>query len=388
MLKVDILASNERAEYESFLRKCKLCSTQFSLDWADTICEMGEDKPYFVVGKDNDEIIGVLPLYYFRSEFGNLLTTIAWHTISGIACSRNVGCRDIYKALLEYSVSLGKELDCTALSIGTSPFANHEEYYTEYLKPDYTMENFVQYVRTDEIFDKEGNLIHPNYVKRCNLSRNLEKARLHCLAVCADQNEGAVADCFEIHEKRMKELNAAPIPKKFFDSVLKHLVSNKEGRFLFAFIQEKMIAGCFFLYNEELIDAYMMSMDSDFSEYGANFLLTYHMLKWAHVNGIPILHWMSSPRRGDGVYKWKEQWGSRERTFLYLSRVFGDISQWRNMDCNELAEVYGFHYLLPFNLLKDGHSRFTSKNELASFMQSPRLNMKNSETLLHNPKVE
>jgi hypothetical protein len=381
MLKVDVLAKDERAEYESFLSKCKLCSVQFSLDWADAICELGEDEPYFVVAKDNDEIVGVLPLYYYESEFGDLLTTNAWHTISGIACSRNVGCRDIYKALLEYSVDLSKELDCTALSVCTSPFAGHEEYYTEYLKPDYMMENFIQYIRMDEIFDKNGNIVHPNYFRRSNLSRNLKKAVLQRLVVRDDQNEIAIAECFRIHEKRMKELNAASIPKRFFDSVLKHLVSNGEGRFLFAFSQEKMVAGCFFLSNEEIIDVYMMSMDSDFNECGTNFLLTYHMLKWAHRKGIPILHWMSSPRKGDGVYKWKEQWGSHERTFLYLSKVFGDISKWRNMDCNELAEAYSSHYLLPFNLLKDGHSRFTSKNALGSFMQSLSLNKENSKTL-------
>lgn len=74
---------------------------------------------------------------------------------------------------------------------------------------------------------------------------------------------------------------------------------------------------------------------------------------------------------------WKEKWGSHERRFLYLTRILGDISHWKNMDFNELKQSYRFHYLLPFNLLHS-HSRFTTKDKLVSFMPSQSGKMNSS----------
>lgn len=373
MLEVDLLTKNDEAAYENFLNECELGSIQFSLNWRDTLTGLGKDRHYFIVAKENDRIVGALPLYYYKSRFGDLLTTIAWHTISGIICHRKRDCRDVYEKILDYSLNLAGELDCLALSMNTNPFldgkARTREYHLEYLGPNYLMENFVQYVCLNEIFDEKGNIFHPNYARRSNLRRNLEKAKLHSIEISEEQTKANVNECFRIYKKRMQEIGAVPLPRKFFDSALKNLTLKEKGKFLFAFYKGKMVSGCLFLFNRRIMDVYMMCMDSEYREVRANFLLTYYMLKWAHRNGISILNWMSSPRRGDGVYNWKEQWGSHECTFLYLTKILGDISQWKNMDYSELAEAYNLHYLLPFNLLKNADSKFTSKDVLTSFMR-------------------
>ena len=87
MVTIDLLTENEEGSYRDFLARCTHCSVQYSLDWRNTIRDLGKDEPFFVVAKENNEIVGVLPLYCYRSKLGNLLTTIAWHTISGIMLS-------------------------------------------------------------------------------------------------------------------------------------------------------------------------------------------------------------------------------------------------------------------------------------------------------------
>ena len=68
---------------------------------------MKTDKPYFVVTKRNNEITGALPLYFFKSKFGNILTSNAFNTISGILCSlkKDSEQKQIYEMLLGYSIS-------------------------------------------------------------------------------------------------------------------------------------------------------------------------------------------------------------------------------------------------------------------------------------------
>ena len=120
---VDVLGKNEEDLYREFMGKISCCSAQSSLDWRNLICDLNEDEPYFVVAKRNNEIIGALPLYFFKNKLGNVLTSNAWSTISGIMCSPDVSeQKQVYEVLLDYSISLANELDCSVLSTGTNPF--------------------------------------------------------------------------------------------------------------------------------------------------------------------------------------------------------------------------------------------------------------------------
>jgi lipid II:glycine glycyltransferase (peptidoglycan interpeptide bridge formation enzyme) len=264
-------------------------------------------------------------------------------------------------------------LDCAALSIGTNPFFDGKEYYSEYFKPDYVMENFIQYIDLNEVFDKHGNAIHQNYEKRTHLARNLKKAELQKTAISDEQEKDDIYESFEIYERRMKELSVAPVPEKMFDSIYGNLVSKGRGKFLFALYQGKIISSASLIFNNRIMDIYTISIDTGYSEMRPNYLLVYYALKWANEKGISIVNWQSSPQKGDGVYRWKEQWGSHERTFFYLTKTFWDVSQLKNIGLNELKEAYNFHYLLPFNLLKgENNSKFTTKNEVSCFLSQVR----------------
>jgi hypothetical protein len=334
------------------------------------IGELGQDKPYFVIAKQKGDIVGALPLYFFRSKCGNLLTTMAWHTISGIACLKEADHVVVTKTLLEYSLNLASELDCIALSINTNPFSNDGKPCINYCKPDYTMENFLQYIDLKEIFDKRGIMTHPNYCRRTNLSRNIAKACEKEIAISEEQTKSNVDGYFRIYDKRMKELHTTPLPKRFFTAALENLVMKEKGKFIFAFYNERIVAGCMLLMSKKMINVFSLSMDSDFKNLRSNFLLIRHVLKYAYRHGVQIINWMSSPRRGDGVYRWKEQWGSHEKAFLYLTKTLADISHWKDMSWTKMAEAYNLHFVVPFNLLKNVNLQITSKDELTSFMQS------------------
>jgi len=374
MFEIAVLTNKEKEAYESFLEKCEWSLIQHSTVWRNVILDLEKDVPFFVIAKENDEIVGALPLYYYKCELGNLLTTLAWHSISGILCSeRDASCDEIYKALLDYSLVLAKDLNCIAVSVATNPFLDDKEYYLRYFNPNYVLENFIQYVNLADIFDEKGNWIHPNYLRRNSLTRNLKKAESQPTKIMDEQSQENVDEWFEIHEKRMKELDAIPIPKRMFDSVLRNMIPKGKGEFIFALHGEKMISGGLFIFNRRIMDIYMMSMDSNYNKLKSNYLLIDHMLRWAKEIGISFFNWQSSGRRNSGLYKWKEQWGSREGISLYLTKILGNISEWRELDYYTLQEAYKWHYVLPFNLLKSNSStNFTTKDELTLFLQSSK----------------
>jgi hypothetical protein len=367
---VEVLGKNEEESFRKFVEKIPCCSAQNSLDWRDFICDLGQDQPYFIIAKQNNEIIGFLPLYFFKGKYGDILTSNAWSTISGIICSPEISDKkQIYSILLDYSISLANELDCSLISIGTNPFLNDSILYSG-IEPDYVLENFIQYISINEIFSPDGSFIHPNYLKRTNLSRNLDKLNQIQIIISDEQSSKNLDQALILQEKRMRELGANSYPKNFFESALKNIALRGKGKFLFAFYNQKMIATCLFLANHNTIDVYMLCMDSDFKHLRPNFAIAKYLLNWAYNNKIPLLNWMSSPSRDRGVYNWKEQWGSKEHTFRYLTKVTGDISSWRKLTLSELANAYRFHYLLPFNLLNATCCNFTTKDELSTFFHS------------------
>jgi hypothetical protein len=361
-ISVDILEKNEEALFQDFVQKIPFCSVQNGLNWRNLICDMKKDKPYFVVTKRNNEITGALPLYFFKSKFGNVLTSNAYNTISGIQCSskKNSEQKQIHEMLLGYSISLAREMDCSVLTVGTNPFIDDQDFYSP-MQPDYVLENFVQYISMAEIFDEKGNFRHPNYLNRTNLSRNLDKLKQCELLISEEQNQEYLDQAFLLQQKRMRELGAHQLPRVFFDSALKNLSLKHQGKFLFVFYKERIIAICLFLQGHGLLDVYMLCMDSDFKDFRPNFAITKYLLEYAYKNKVQLINWMSSPTRGDGVYRWKGQWGSRERTFRYLTRIIGDVSIWRELSVQELAEAYKFHYILPFNALNVPRTPKTSK---------------------------
>ena len=161
--------------------------------------------------------------------------------------------------------------------------------------------------------------------------------------------------------------NKTVLPKELISSIKTNLALKNKGKFVFAFHEEKLIFGGVYLFDEKEIDAFMMSADSGYKKLRASYLVTRKMLEWGHNNHMSIFNWMSSPMRNDGVYRFKEKWGSNERVFFYLTKVLGDISAWRKMGYDELMDAYSFHYLLPFNLLKNNKSKFTTKEEVTSY---------------------
>ena len=370
LFKVDVLEKGYEEEYEGFLNECRNSSVQHSLDWAKVVDDLGKDKPYFAVAREKNKIVGALPLYFFKCPLGNLLTTTSWYTISGIVSSEKSFCSDIYRSLLNFATNLGKELDCAAISIGTNPFMGDESLYLENYKSDYTLENFVQYIVLSDVFSKEGIVVHPNYLSRNEFTKNLRTAQRQPITISEEPTEKNLDEWYKIHEKRMNELRATPMPKDLFTSIRSNLVSKNKGKFIFAFCEGQMLSGGVYLFNRKEMDAFMISANSDFRKLRPNYLTTFNLLEWANATGIAIFNWMSSSRRNDGVYLWKKKWGSNERTFLYLTKVLSDISEWKEMDYHELKKAYSFHYLLPFNLLKDSNCRFTTKDQLSSFTQT------------------
>ncbi|MGC2061578.1 MAG: GNAT family N-acetyltransferase [Thermodesulfovibrionales bacterium] len=347
-IEIEIVEEVTQSEdYDRFLAVCRYGFIQQSSIWRDVIKGLGPDEPYLLLARDGGNPVGAMSLYCYRGRFGNIMTSVPQPgPLGGIACQDDYPQKEVlYRELINYAVALGREKECSLLTIITNPFVNDSSYYRDFLAPEYELENFTQYIILEEIFDREGTA---EYLKRRNIVKRKLKAASSAGIEVRESTSSAELDIwYEIHSKRHKEVRAKPLEKRLFQNILNKVVPAANAKFLVAHYNNMLIGGCFYIYNRYICDAFLMSSDSDFIELGTNFALTDNFLRWSSESGRQVFNWQSSPSRLSGVYDFKKRWGSKEAGYYFFTKVLGDISRILNGNFEEVKDAYKNHFLLP-----------------------------------------
>lgn len=130
-----------------------------------------------------------------------------------------------------------------------------------YLEPDYVLENNCQVLDPASAIDGDGRFVEV----ATNVRRNLKKAKAS-LFIDEDQTETNVETRYEIHEGRHRQIGATPLPKAMFEGALVEMIPRDRGRFFFMRRSDApavMVAGGFYVYHGNVIDALMPSVRTD-----------------------------------------------------------------------------------------------------------------------------
>src|SRR5205807_2201047 len=117
---------------------------------------------------------------------------------------------------------------------------------------------------------------------------------------------------------------------------------------------DEIAAGCLFVHHRDVCDAFIMSMDSAYSAKAPNYLLMEEAFFTMWRRGIRYMNWQSSPRRGDGVYNFKKQWGSEERPYHFLTKIYCRPETILSLGAEGIRRAYRGHYVVPFGVFESG----------------------------------
>jgi len=341
-------------DIRDFLDACPGSFAQQTPAWRDVINGIGEDTPAFLACHDRGALVGVLPAYHFEGPFGAILVSCCQAgPLGGVACLPGAETELVYQALLEAFVELGRQRGCRLATVICNPFQPDQTICRRYLEPDYVLENVTQVLDLQEDLTESGELSKATPALR----RNLRKALAEDLQIDDEQSRENVEEWYVLHARRHREIGATPLPKQLFAGALDHLVPREKGRFFFVRLPDSglMVAGGLYLFHDKVIDSLMPSFSKKYADLRSNHLLIYHSMKWARSRGLRYYNWQPSPPDG-GVYRFKHSWGSRDIPYEYLTRVIGNIDRILSATPAELNEAYRWHYVLPFDQLKNQHA--------------------------------
>lgn len=357
VISIDLQVPGERDRYDRLLSECPNAFIQQSTAWTDVIAGLGPDRPLFLVCCQDGRDVGGLPLYLFEHPLGNILTSVPQPGPLGGVFVRDdlpAGQRDaVYAALLARAEIIARDHGCLSLTIITNPFTPDTECYEYHLHPTVVFENFTQYIPVDKVVAGGQSSLRDSH-QRNNLKRNLRKAKIGGLSVSDCASDAEFDAWYRIHQQRHSELGASPLSRRLLKNIMDRLVPHGHGRLVLVKKESEIAAGGLFIVHRAIMDAFILSMDSAYAEWSPNYLVVEEMLLWAASRGIRIFNWQSSARRQDGVYNFKKQWGSVEKSYAFVTKLYVSHAQLLAMGRDTIRTAYAGHYLIPFAALDDG----------------------------------
>lgn len=333
--------------YNSLFQSCPDAFIQQSLDWCKAILKIDNStEPIFLLCSENGKDLAGFPLYLYRHSLGNVLSSIP-HAgpMGGIFIKEGASQSQkelVYSALLEKAVDLAKKHSCLSLSIISNPFSDDVELYKRFLKPDTMLENFTQYIALNDP-------PHWSHGHRNNVNR--AKAAGVTLKDCDSKKE--LLAWYEIHRKRHAEIGAPELSYQLIENIFDQLVPAGIARLVLAVHGERIVAGVLYILHKKVIDVFMISIDSEFADLYSSFLITEHSLEWSQKKGCLVYNWQSSPDKRSGVYQFKQQWGSRDATYYYISKFFCEPKRLQAIGLNQIQKAYRGHFVAPFQAFRD-----------------------------------
>jgi hypothetical protein len=346
------LSDPDRRIYDELFEACENAFIQQSTYWAEVIAELGPDTAYFLFAEEDGRPIAGLPLYLYRHQFGAVLTSVPQSgPLGGVFVRPGVGqatAAACYQALLQEAVALARANQCIALSVVTNPIDDDLSYYRTELAPEYIFENFTQYISIREHFDAAGKVQLPDYNRRTNLSRNLSKARRAGYRIRHCTDPGEIDALYQVHLKRHAEISAPPIDIRLLRNIALHLVPRGKAFFLVVESDKGVVSWGVYVHHRQTLDVLRLNMDSAAAADCPNFLNTDESLHEARKLGVTCYNWQSAPSRASGVYRYKQQWGSQESKYYYVTKLFCPPSYLEELGVETLKREYQLHFIAPY----------------------------------------
>ena len=338
---------------EAFFDACPTSFAQQTIHWKNVVAPIGPDEPLFLACRVQGKIVAVLPAYKFDGPLGSILTTAAQAgALGGVACNALSDVERVYETLLTAFVELARERGCAVATVITNPFWPDHELCHRFLKPDFALENNCQVLDLETAIESNGQFTGT----ATNVRRNLKKAESCRLFIDEAQTERNVHEWYELHAARHRDIGATPLPRAMFTGALREMIPHDKARFFFVRLldePQEMVAGGFYVYHGQVMDALMPSVRTDYRRFAPNFYLAAYTIRWAKARGLGYYNWEGSPPES-GVYRFKRQWGSRDAVYYFFTRITGDVSLLMQSSVEFLREAYRWHYVIPYDKLGVG----------------------------------
>lgn len=298
-MKIELLKKEEEKKWDAFVNKQKDATFYHQIGYKKVIEETFGHKPYYLIAKEKNRWLGVLPLFSIRSKLLPSCLVSLPFTGYGGALGQN---KDIL--LIGAKKILKKEnLDYLMLREKKEKVENPPKRATLILKLEKDEEKIWQ-----KLDKKTRNLIRK--AKKFNLTSRVGHQELD--------------NFYRVWSANRRDLGTPALPKKFFQNLLAEFP--KAINFLVICHQQKPLAGMLLVAFGDTVEGLYAGSPKKYRRFAPNMLLYYQAILWARKNNFSCFDFSPSETNASH-FQFKKQFnGEMVKVDYQIYSKKGDLS--------------------------------------------------------------
>lgn len=293
-----LLSEKNEGMWDKFVREAEDATFWHQIGWKRVIEKTFGHRAYYLMAKENNEIRGVLPLFFIKTPFlGNFLVSVPFMTYGGVVSNMD---KEVDKLLIDRAIQITKELKADYLELralrdyGLGLEMNHD-YFT-----------FVFPLERNSLDEAWGKDLP--YKKR----RRVRKAKENGVEIRMGQKY--LKDFFEVFYRKWREFGTPSYGFDFFENIRNEfeddfdiIVAEKKG---------KIIGAHFLVFFKETIEVPWGGSPSECFNLRLNESLYWGIITHGYERGFSSVDYGRSAKNS-GIYLFKEEWGASPKPLYY-----------------------------------------------------------------------
>ena len=311
--------------------------------WIKTIDSLNYGELIGVGVKDGAKVLGFITFFRTQGYIGTVMQSNPFPACYGGIVTKCTGeqraliFEEIFK-VLKGELWTANRVDL--VTIVTPPFVSDEQLYKEYFCPDFETANDYQFIRLPA---KQKSK------QKGNIRRRVQTAKNAKLEFEVSANMEWFEVWLNIVNKRLSDLNANPLPSKFYNRLATSMLEEQKGLFCKASLAGKPLAIGLYFYSDSVVDCFMRASDLDYKDMQPGVFLDYFSLEFFTDLGLQTFNWQSSPKQNKHIFDYKKNWGSLAETHYYLTKIINPKSAIFEASAEETATCFPHNFVLPIN---------------------------------------
>ncbi len=275
--------------------------------WARVLVDRYKCSPtYYVVEDEHGEIAAGIPFIRIQSR-------LAGRRLACLPCSEY--CYPLAyspEAVVQLLATAKDEVDC-----GHTSFLEIRGWKDAITPGELELVESPLYLRHVTALNDDLERLRAGLEKNHHLKRNLKKAEESGVTIREADSEDDLRQFYRLSVTTRRRLNMLPWPYPFIKSIYRHVVAPGHGFLLLAELDGKAIAGSLYLCFKDSVLLKINASDKDYSQYRANYLITWRAMERACRGGYKRFDFGISDPDNSGLIAFKRQWGSDEMPLPY-----------------------------------------------------------------------
>jgi serine/alanine adding enzyme len=284
---------------------CKNSAVTFAhqIEWRTILEKSLQQKPVYLLAISQDQVVGILPLFYCSSLlFGKFLTSLPWLDYGG-ACADS---RDIHEKLIDQAIEITKNKNGKFLEL-RSVADKDERLATKISKVTFSLQ-----------LDSNPDKVWKNLNSKAR--NQVRKAQKLGLQVTFGRHEN-LDQFYSVFSTNMRDLGTPVWTKELFRNILTCFPESSE--IALVKLKDKVIGGGLILYFKDMLTVPSASSLGTFLTYCPNNALYWEIIQRSCLKGFKRFDFGRSTLNS-GTYYFKSQW-VREPIQLYWQYYLNKI---------------------------------------------------------------